>query len=144
MHNYSSYTDEQLLLKPRSSDHHALRALHDRYWQKLFIAAHSRLNDPQAAEEVVQDILINLWNKREQLQLKHSLNTYLATAVKYEVINRIVKKKRQLSLELQDTVPELPDNKPGGKIVIRSFTEQVGLAHSIASRKVPAGIYIKS
>src|SRR5690606_18486891 len=50
---------------------------------------------------ITQDIFCNLWKKRAVLNLNKGLKPYLSTAVKYEVINRIVKKKKEDSFKLQ-------------------------------------------
>lgn len=67
--------------------------------------------DPQESEELVQDVLVNLWRKRHTLSLDYSLGTYLAAALKYEVINRFNKEKRRREVERTPvTIAEAPDN----------------------------------
>jgi RNA polymerase sigma-70 factor (family 1) len=97
---YATYSDEQLLVLLKKSDQHAFKFIYEQYWEKLFITAHFRLGNPAEAEELVQDVFLNLWRKRTELVLKFSLNTYLATAVKYEVINRLSRQSRPETTEL--------------------------------------------
>ncbi|MNL24966.1 RNA polymerase sigma factor [compost metagenome] len=54
----------------------------------MYAVACNRLHDEPEAEEVVQDVFYSLWKRRDDLEIKHSLNTYLSVAVKYQVINR--------------------------------------------------------
>jgi RNA polymerase sigma-70 factor (family 1) len=91
---YNTYQDEQLLLLLKDDSEGAFTEIYHRYWDKLYIVAMHRLDDMEEARELVQDIFYNLWKKRGVLQLDHSLNTYLATAVKYEVINRYASRYR--------------------------------------------------
>ena len=96
-----AYHDNQLLLLLKSDDEAAFTEIYHRYWQKLFIVAMHRLANAEEAREIVQDIFCNLWKRRQSLQLDHSLNTYLSTAVKYEVINRLARHHRQQRLHNQ-------------------------------------------
>nr|WP_250318043.1 RNA polymerase sigma-70 factor [Pedobacter sp. B4-66] len=71
-----------------------MSALYLRYWDKLLSVACHRLDDPEGAEEVVQDIFFALWQRRASLDIKYSLSTYLAVAVKYRIINLMDKQYR--------------------------------------------------
>lgn len=90
----SSLPDHDLLLLLKKGHEPALTALYLRYWDKLLVVAINRLNDASEAEECVQDVFFSLWQRREDLQLSHSLATYLAVAVKYRVINALDKQYR--------------------------------------------------
>jgi RNA polymerase sigma-70 factor (family 1) len=72
----------------------AFEELYNRFWHKLFAVALHRLGSHDEAEEVVQEVFYNLWKRRTSLQLTASPATYLATAVKYEIINRLAKIER--------------------------------------------------
>lgn len=91
---YASYSDQELLSLFREGDEAAFRFVYDRYWNKLYVIARKRLNDPLEAEEIVQDIFCNLWQKRYRLNLLKGFDNYFAIAVKYEVINRMAKMAR--------------------------------------------------
>lgn len=91
---YSSYTDEELVALLKQGDQFALSALYMRYWDKLLVVAGNRLDDLEEAEEAVQDVFFSLWQRKEMLELKHSLSTYLAVAVKYRIIKTLDKRYR--------------------------------------------------
>lgn len=91
---FSSLPDDELVLLLKGGSEPALTALYLRYWDKLLTVATNRLDDPEEAEECVQDVFFRLWQRREDLQLSHSLATYLAVAVKYRVINAMDKQYR--------------------------------------------------
>lgn len=92
---YAKYQDEQLLSLLKEGDDAAFTEIYQRYWRRLFVMAMHRLDNTEEARELVQDIFYNLWKKRHSLTLTYTLNTYLATAVKYEVLNRLASKNRQ-------------------------------------------------
>lgn len=95
MNLYTTYHDDQLLPLLKDNNDAAFTEIYRRYWERLFIMAMHRLDNTEEARELVQDIFYNLWKKRHVLQLTYTLNTYLATAVKYEVLNRLASKNRQ-------------------------------------------------
>lgn len=94
MRDYSKETDQELVSLLKAGNESALSALYLRYWDKLLVVAANRLDSPFEAEEVVQDIFFSLWHRRESLELKYSLSTYLAVAVKYRIINVMDKQYR--------------------------------------------------
>ncbi|MCX6214152.1 RNA polymerase sigma-70 factor [Spirosoma sp.] len=86
--NYKSLPDELLLLYLRTGDENAFREIYLRYWKKLFSIARHKIQALDAVEELVQDIFLRLWERRESLQIDQ-LDAYLFTAVRYACINHI-------------------------------------------------------
>lgn len=95
---YNELTDQELALLLRGGDAMAFKFIYDTYWKKLFFVAAKKLNDTAEAEEVVQDIFLNLWNKRAAFELKVNFENYLAVAVKFEVYKHRAKRTRQQHL----------------------------------------------
>lgn len=58
------------------------------------MVAANQLEDLATAQEIVQDIWLDVWNRRENIQLTSGLGAYLAVAVKYRVINEQARRKR--------------------------------------------------
>ncbi|MBO9573921.1 MAG: RNA polymerase sigma-70 factor, partial [Chitinophagaceae bacterium] len=73
----------------KTGDPDALTTVFNRYWEKLFISAYNILKDKAAAEDIVQDIFLSLWIKRETLEIKSSLEAYLQRSVRYQVFHFI-------------------------------------------------------
>ncbi len=99
MADYSTYLDEQLLLLLKNNDEGAFTELYIRYWDKLFTIAARKLGNPSEAEEIIQDIFLDLWNRRTTLQINSAVKSYLAVAVKYRVINLLAHKYQVLRFE---------------------------------------------
>lgn len=85
MREITKFEDIELMNRLRSGDDMALKLIYDKYWNQLFISAFNMLEDQQACEDVIQDIFINLWNKREQIEIRVSLKAYLFASTRYEV-----------------------------------------------------------
>jgi RNA polymerase sigma-70 factor (ECF subfamily) len=109
MQHYNSpeWTDDILLdLIRLEDDSAAFSELYNRYWNKIFLLAANSLGSAEEAKECVQDIFCSLWNRRQTLELRYSLYTYLAVAVKYRVINILNsayrKRHRKSDVEIDD------------------------------------------
>lgn len=81
--------DVELMGRMRSGDDTALKLIYKKYWNPLFSSAYNILRDQQACEDIIQDIFINLWNKREQIEIKVSLKSYLFASARYEVYRQV-------------------------------------------------------
>lgn len=87
--------DDRLVELLRKGNDAAFTEIYNLYWKKLFSVAANKLDhDLKLAEELVQDIFLDLWRRRETLEIKTSLSLYLAAAMKYKVIDARLKKKR--------------------------------------------------
>ncbi len=81
--------DTELMERLREGDDLALKLIYDKYWTHLYTSAYNMLHDQPACEDIIQDLFINLWNKREQIEIKASLKSYLFASVRYEVYRQV-------------------------------------------------------
>lgn len=58
-------------------------------YPKLCAYANLFLNDPDAAEDVVQEVFFKLWKNREELEIQTTLKSYLFRAVRNGCMNLI-------------------------------------------------------
>ena len=72
----------------KQDDRVAFKQIYNRYWSKLYIAAYKILRDRHASEDIVQEVLVKLWLKRNDIDIE-SLNAYLHNAVRFQVFNHI-------------------------------------------------------
>ncbi|HCN85194.1 MAG TPA: RNA polymerase subunit sigma-70, partial [Sphingobacteriaceae bacterium] len=63
--------------------------MYDRYWEKLFLFLAKVIKDEDEAKDLVQEIFVSLWIRREKLHTIHSLSAYLHTAAKYKGLTYI-------------------------------------------------------
>jgi RNA polymerase sigma factor (sigma-70 family) len=87
-----SLSDQELVALLKQGEEQALRLIYRKYWKALYNNCCRRLNDPAQSEELVQDILADLWEKREERDIGN-LEAYLNTAVKYAVYRQYRKNK---------------------------------------------------
>ena len=81
--------DQKLLKRLKKGDQQAFTLLFRKYWALLFDSAYKRLQSREQAEEVVQELFTDVWQRRASLTLTHSFFTYLSVALKYRVLNQI-------------------------------------------------------
>lgn len=86
--NYDTFSDQQLATLLCKGEREAFRQVYLRYWKRLYQIAERKV-PKEIAEEIVQDIFVRLWSKRETpIQ---NLQYYLFSAVKYGILNHIKK-----------------------------------------------------
>jgi len=89
--NHSILSYEELVSRIKKSDRQAFNELYERSWEKLYTQAASKLKSDDLAKDVVQDIFVDLWTKRESLAID-KITSYLSRAVKFKVIDQIRRK----------------------------------------------------
>lgn len=110
MHDYAIIPDNELLLLLFEQDEQAFTEIYNRYWKKLIAIAYSHTRDRFAAEEIVQEVFLSVWTRREIIRID-SLSAYLATAVKFAVFKNVFNTNRRLKIlgELKYTPAPLTD-----------------------------------
>jgi len=95
MNTYSSHSDSELFALVKSNDRAAFTEIYNRYWEKMVIVAFLKLQSDFDAEEVVQDLFIDIWERRAGVQIRNSFHTYISGALKYKIYTFIAKRKRE-------------------------------------------------
>ncbi len=71
---------EKYLLKGlKKSDHDSFRQLFEKYSHPLYIFSLSYLKSEEIAEDIVQETFIKIWDKRTEIELEKSFQSYLFT-----------------------------------------------------------------
>lgn len=127
----SLWTDEQLFAQVKLGDEAAFQHIYQKYVAKLYASAYNLIRDQVACEEIVQELFIQLWIKRNDLQIEN-LNAYLYTATRNRVLMGLRTKKieldnaalefleshysadglireKQLNQEIDEAIQELPE-----------------------------------
>ena len=91
-------TDNDLTLLLQKGDELSFTEIYNRYWDKLYFIAYKLLKDTSTAEEIVQEVFLTLWKKRESL-LINSLSSYLAAMTRYAVYRQAAQLKHSRKQE---------------------------------------------
>lgn len=82
--------DEKLLFEQtKKSGIKAFETLFYRYYSFLCAYASKMLDDRDVAEEIVQDLFVEIWEKRAQLIIETSIKSYLFQSVRNRCLNLI-------------------------------------------------------
>ncbi|WP_316836733.1 RNA polymerase sigma-70 factor [Pedobacter nutrimenti] len=102
MRIYNELSDQELIELLKVKDQGAFAEIYSRYWNKLMAIAYNHTKDKSAAQEIVQELFIGLWNRRDQLDILN-IGNYLATAIKFSIYKQIDKEKRRREVENNGT-----------------------------------------
>jgi RNA polymerase sigma-70 factor (ECF subfamily) len=100
-----SYTEKDLLARMAEGDEAAFTFIFNQYQGKLYSVGVDITHSPEIAEEIVQDVFLKLWLKKEKLSLVESFSGYLFIIMRNEALDWLVKQARRRRL-LSRIVPE--------------------------------------
>jgi RNA polymerase sigma-70 factor, ECF subfamily len=111
-------TDKELFQHIKRDDATALKILFEKYFSALCRFAFKFVRTTDIAEEVVSDVFLNIWLKKEKIEIRTNLKTYLFTAVRNQSLNYL--KKNKIHLEGIETV--IKENRVSDLKADRSIT----------------------
>jgi RNA polymerase sigma-70 factor (family 1) len=80
---YGTYTDKQLIISLRNGEADAFTEIYERYWNKLLVYTMRVIRQQPDAEDIVQELFVSIWRRRDVLDVEHALSTYLYNSVRY-------------------------------------------------------------
>ena len=97
------HADKVLMIAIGNNDYISYNKLFDRYYGRLCQYVYSLLMDRNDAEDVVQELFLNLWKNRGRIEIKENVSGYLYRMAKHLALNFIRSKVQTGSLsENQD------------------------------------------
>ncbi|RIH62769.1 RNA polymerase sigma-70 factor [Mariniphaga sediminis] len=85
--------ERQLFERLRNDDEAAFKVLFNDFYSKLYYFVLEFIPLKDIAEDIVQDTLVTLWNKRSELKDDSNLTSYLFTVAKNNALKRLRDKK---------------------------------------------------
>ncbi|MEL0650748.1 RNA polymerase sigma-70 factor [Algibacter sp. TI.3.09] len=139
-------SDSEIIRKLKVDDKKALTILYNSYWKVLYISSYNLLKNKEVCEEIIQDVFIDLWNKRKDLEIKVSLQSYLYACVRYKVFAEFRTNKMMrvelfddLNERLQYTTPETKmmhkELKNFVKLVVESLPEKCKKVYKLSRQE---------
>lgn len=125
-------TDQALALlrQVASGDEAAFRRLHTALGPVVFAYAHSRLRDPQAAREVVDETLLDVWRKPLAFAGQSALTTWVIGIARHKILDRF-RDARPEHEDIDDYRDTLPATGPDGYAALADKQRQAALAHCL-------------
>ena len=122
----NSLSDSDLWSLIVTDNYRAFTVLFERHGLRLYKTAQKYIKDEAICEEVVHDLFLNIWNRRQHLAI-NDFNHYLKAATRYQVYNYL--KRAKLSpISYQDHLTEDSSselNKGQEKLLYLELEEQL-------------------
>jgi RNA polymerase sigma-70 factor (family 1) len=93
-------SDEILLNSMKAGDLESFNLLFERYWDKLFTTVFAICPDPEVCSGIVHDIFLNLWLKRDKLEIDY-FKGYITASARYQIY-RYVKSIKKKTIEYRE------------------------------------------
>lgn len=71
-------------------DENTFSLIYKTFWKELFNAAYKRLKDIEQSQDIVQNVFISLWNRKDRAEIKN-IGAYLHSSVKFQVFKHSVR-----------------------------------------------------
>ena len=85
------HNEKELLTLLAQDSEYAFAVIFDQYRQRVFGTAMKMLKNQSVAEEIVQDIFLKVWLKRQELETVNHLQNFIATMTRNLVFDRFRK-----------------------------------------------------
>ncbi|WP_379091000.1 RNA polymerase sigma factor [Pedobacter sp. UC225_65] len=91
--------NDALLIKLKNGDATAFEEIYNQYRSKIYTYALKLSKSTVVAEEIVQEVFIKIWQKREQLNPELHFGAYLKKITLNHVLNHLKKVAREKTLQ---------------------------------------------
>ncbi len=108
-------------------DKKAFEQLFFEYYDYLYGFAYSYLKNKEEAEELVSDVFLTIWRKRESLPDIHNLKVYLYVSVRNQAINYIKKHKKASFFSIYDLPFDTmdQDESPEAQVLTKELITEI-------------------
>jgi len=92
---YQNCSDEQLFELVKLGNATAFQYLYDRLYYILLSQALRKVKSKEDAQDLTQDLFMNIWTKRDQINIEGRVINFLFASLRNSVINFYIKTKKQ-------------------------------------------------
>ncbi|HEY8659458.1 MAG TPA: sigma-70 family RNA polymerase sigma factor [Hanamia sp.] len=93
--------DSELLTLLKGGNVSAFDILYNRYWDKVLSLAYCKTGDLMEAENIIQDVFVSLWKRRDCLNINGEFANYLFVSVKYRVLKVLALQQAERSVNIE-------------------------------------------
>lgn len=124
VHKEKPLIEEQLLQRFRNGDQEAFAGIYTRYAADLIDFVSAKLASMEEARDLIHDLFVEFWEKREQLHIGSSLRSYLFAAARYRVIDHIRRNiRREYYTGITGQARAGGDNSTSNEILYKDLSE---------------------
>lgn len=135
MTNVKHDVDEsELLTRLRGGDDDAYSAIFREHYPGLVVAATRLLGERALAEEIVQDVMLELWRRRTSLLLTGPVRAYLLSATRNRSLNRL---RQARTAQRGEVYVRGPSESPAADAGAMTGELERAAAHAIAGLSEP-------
>jgi len=93
MSKHSILSDYELTRLLKDGDRSAFTEIYDRYFWQLHAHAYKWMRNREETKDIIHELFLALWEKRETLSFEPSLLSYLSAAVRNRIFNALSHKR---------------------------------------------------
>lgn len=124
MEDLAKYSDAELMRKIREDNMFAFDELYVRYSKRVFSFAFSIIKSVEESENILQDVFLNLWEKRHNVEKDSSVKYYIFTIAYNSAISIIRKKARDAQFfDYLNSLQELYQDPPSLELEYSELTK---------------------
>ncbi|NJK87131.1 MAG: RNA polymerase sigma-70 factor [Bacteroidales bacterium] len=103
------HSDKQVFEKIKTGDIKSFESIFKKYYQMLCGFSCKYIHDMDKAEEIVQDLFYNLWDKRNDLVIHSSVKSYLFRSAYNNSINYLKHKaiENRYEKNIKESIPQM-------------------------------------
>lgn len=109
------YADDVLLNLLKEDNKDAFDVIYMRYWERLYFYLVKAIKNAEEAEDILQEVFVSLWKRRNDLDGIESLSGYLFSCVRYggfryirnEIKKNDFRKSWNFLFQEEDNLPEM-------------------------------------
>lgn len=117
--DYRHLDDEALVALVRGGQQDALAVLYERYARQVYSLAFYLLQDPAQAEEVTQEVFLNLWRRADTYNpARGRVGTWVMSMAHHRAVDYLRRRRRSAPLEPEMDPERTPSSAPSADEVL--------------------------
>jgi len=104
LEKYKECSDEQLFELIKLNNAEAYKVLYDRLFYILFSHALHKLRSKEDAQDLTQDLFMNIWNKREQININGQVINFLFASLRFAIVLLITISRQKNKMNVRSCI----------------------------------------